>query len=972
MLSVFAKLTSALRRAWDETVAPPAFGEAPALRRLWRLRLGSAIVIAIPAHLFVAFYLAHATFAHYRTVRGTGDVEPLTVELLQLHLHDRLRRDYHHLFAGSGSASARLERLALRVRNDDLDRLDAELPPQDGPAGYVPGELEHRGVLYDVGLRYRGSRHWNWNYPQKSWKVRLDADRHLLGHDTLLLANSPEAEPLLELVALDLARRRGLMVPHFEPVWLEVNGSPLGVYFLEAPVDESVIRHARRFPWNIYSGNGAPVDPATRTSRLFESTEFWTKVAGPIGQDSDVAELEELLGQLRSADLPTFARFAEERLDLRAFAELDALDVVLGIDQHNYNENQKLYYDPYRGVFEPVVWNLRGGNHEPVVQRAPSPLVLRLSELAAFVELRDAAAWTLLEGEARPESITAGLAAWDERLREAFDQDPYWDAVDLLPKLGPYFEEMARPMDRRRQLESRAVELARIQERNAFLVRELASSALAATLFVPPAPRTGAEGDAEATASASASAVLRLEVDGRAPVELLAIEPRYSGTCEAPSLSWRRLPPSGGPEDAWHSATPAGRLPKPERLRPGTVRVARPPTPTRGQVRLTPAPRRFDLALDTGACQLAAVVLRARNARTSAGLEREITATTAAPPPPEACEVRFEPGPGGRALHPWCLGRRAVPAEERLGPGTVEIAETRTYEAGHHVVIAPGTTIRLARGASLVLRGRLTAVGRSDAPIRFTGDGWGFVAIEGEAAAGSSLAHVELTGGGEGRFAGRHYTAMLSVHDTSRFTLQDARIAEAQGEDALHLVYVRQARLERVAVVRSRTDGVDVEHADAVIKGLSVIGSGDDALDLMGARITAEDVNLLDCTDNGVSAGEQSEVVLRRAVIARCPLGLLVKNASRLEVEDVIVAAARVGIRVERLSDYYIGESSAQGAGLWLVAVDDPRQLVDKPSFKVKPYGAPKEGDLRSLLEPRGLADWSALVRWRGPEEARP
>ena len=125
------------------------------------------------------------------------------------------------------------------------------------------------------------------------------------------------------------------------------------------------------------------------------------------------------------------------------------------------------------------------------------------------------------------------------------------------------------------------------------------------------------------------------------------------------------------------------------------------------------------------------------------------------------------------------------------------------------------------------------------------------------------------------------------------------------------------------------------------------------------------------CTDNGVSAGEQSEVVLRRAVVARCPIGLLVKNSSRLEVEDVVVAAARVGIRVERQSDYYIGESSAQGSRLWFVAVDDARQLVDKPTFKVMPYGAPKDGDLRSLLQSRGLADWSALVRWPGPEEGR-
>jgi len=965
-LSVLAKLTSALRRTWDETVAPPAFGEAPALRRLWRLRLGSAIVIAIPAHLFVVFYLAQATFAHYRTVRGTGDAEPLTVELLQLHLYDRIRRDYHHLFAGSGSVSPKIERISLRLRNDDLDRLDAELPPQDGSGGYVPGELELRGSLYDVGLRYRGSRHWNWNYPQKSWKVRLEADRHLLGHETLLLGNSPEAEPLLELVALDLARRRGLMVTRFEPVWLEVNGSPLGVYFLEAPVDESVLRHAGRFPWNIYSGNGAPVDPATGTSRLFESAGFWTKAAGPIGQESDLAELVELLEQLHRADPVAFARFAEERLDLRAFAELDALDVVLGIDQHNYDENQKLYYDPYRGVFEPVVWNLRGANHEPVVQRAPSPLVLRLSELAAFVELRDGAAWALLEGDARPEALTASLKVWDERLQDAFDQDPYWDAVDLLPKLGPYFEEMARPMDRRRQLEARAVELGRVRERNDFLVRELSSLTLTASLHVPP------PGPVAEAVEAPAPAVLSLEVDGRAPLELLAVEPRYAGSCAAPGLSWRRQSPAGGPEDTWRPTEPSGRLQTPERLFPGTVRVARPPTPTRGPVRLAPAPRRFDLALDTGACRLASVVVRARNGRTAAELERTIVASAAPPPASEACAVRFEPGPGGRSLHPWCLGRRAAPVEERLGPGSVEIAETRTYEPGHHLIIEPGTTVHLGPGASLVARGRLTAVGRPDAPIRFVGERWGVIAIEGPAAAGSTVAHVELRGGGEGRHAGRHYTAMLSVHDTARFTLRDARLSEAQGENALHLVYVREAHLERVTVARSHTDGVDLEHAEVVARGLSVLDSGDDALDLMGAHLAAEDVNLLDCTDNGVSAGEQSEVALRGVVIARCPMGILVKNSSRVEVEDVVVAGARVGIRVERRSDYYLGESSARGAGLWFVAVDDPRQLVDKPTFAVKRQGAPEAQDLGALLQPRGLSDPSELVRWRGPGEARP
>lgn len=973
-------LLAGVRRLWDETVAPPIFGEAPTLRRVLRLRMASALVLALPAHLFVAFYLSQALLAHYRTVRGTGEAEPLSVELLHLHLHDRLWRDLHHLFVGSGSVPGRLERLSLRVHNADLDRLDANLPPQDGREGYVPGRLEHRGASYDVGVRYRGSNHWHWNYAQKSWKIRLADDRHLLGHDSILLTNSPDAEPLLEIAALELARRRGLMVPHLEPLWLEVNGHPLGVYLLEAPVDEAVLRHSRRFPWNIYSGNGGPTDPVTGVSRLFDSVTHWTKVASPLEQKEDMSELVELLEVIRQADLPGFAQFAQERLDLRAFAEYDAIDVLLGIDQHNYDENHKFYYDPYRGRFEPIVWNLRGGNHEPLVQRAPSPLTLRLGELPAFVDLRDAAVWELLQGDGQPEAIEARLDAWDTRLQAAFEQDPYWDAVNILPKLSPYYEDMVRPMNRAKQLEAREQELALFRERNEYLRGELARVRWSATLSVPAtSPRRGASlaGDAPEGGGEAGEpfAVLRFELDGRAPLELLSLEPRYAGDCRPQAPAWRRRV-SGGEarREPWQQSSSlfrGGAPPVLARLHPGTVRVPRRVTRTRGPVRLEPAPQIYDLELDGSGCSIESVLVRARNVRTGATYQELVPARTEAPPPPATCPVVFEPGPGGRGVHPWCGAPPPPPTTVRLGPGLVEIAQTRVYGVDEQVVIAPGTTVKLGRGASLVFHGRVTAVGRPGSPIRFTGEGWGVLAITGEAASGSSLADVEIDGGREGKVEGRHFTGMLSVHDTTGFRLRSARLRDAKGEDALHLVYARKATLDRLTVERSATDGIDLEHSDVTIHELVVRGAGDDTLDLMGVHLDAQEVSLLDCADNGISIGEESDVRLERAIIARCPMGLLVKNASRLALDQVVVVAARTGIRVERRSDYYLGESSAQGSGLWFIAVDDPRSLVDEPRFEVKPRGEPTREDLSELLGRLGLDQPFDLVGWTGPTEAR-
>lgn len=971
-MSYFSRIAHRIRRIWGETVAPPLLGEPPALRRLWRIRLRSALVLAVPAHLVMLFYLVQGCLAHHRTIRGTGEDQPLTLELLQLHVYDRLRRDFHRLTIGSGGPTASLERLSLHLRNDLIDRLDANLPPKDGAEGYVNGVLEYRNRRYQVDVRYRGSKHWNWNYPQKSFKIRLKDNRRLVGHETILLDNSPEAEPLLELVILDIARKRGLMVPHYDPVWLELNGAPFGVYFLEAPVDESVLRQARRFPWNIYSGNRAATNRETGVSRLFESATHWTKVAGPIGQGTDLSELEDLLQRIQRADPLAFQRYAEDRIDLKAFAEFDALDVVFGIDQHNYDENQKLYYDPHRGVFEPIVWNVRGGTHEPVVQRAPSPLVLRLSEMTSFVELRDQAVWQLLEGDGSGEALERALSRWDERLGDAFQQDPYWDAADLLPELSRYYEEMVRPMDRMRHVEARRVELAKLRERHDFLRRELGHSTLDASLFVSERDAGSAEDAAsKQLGQRPPSVVLRLTVGGRAPLDVLALTPRFASTCQSSRATFRRVPPAGRPDSDARDLVTAGAASADETLWPATVRVSRPVTPSRGGVRLEPAIRHYDYELVDASCTPESVLVRVRNRRTSAVIEQSAAPRTSAEPL-EPCPLVFQAGIGGRALHPRCAPPPRAAAEVHLGPGEHEVTGVTVYGPEQKVVIAPGTSIRLGPKASLVFRGQVVAEGLPDRPIRFHGQGFGAIAIQGKAAARSSLRHVDISGGSGAVVEGRHYSGMLNAYDTEHFSLSDARLHGATSEDLLHLAYVRRGILSRVRVEDGPSDGVDIEHSSVTIRSLTVAGVRDDALDLMAAKVTAKGLNLLDCGDNGVSAGEESEVILTDVLVARCPIGVLVKNASQLVVEDVLVASAKVGLRLERRSDYYRDESVTRGKRLWFLGVEEQHQLVDRPIFEVSPIGSPAAEDLASLFASRGLTQTSELVRYRGPAGGSP
>jgi hypothetical protein len=915
-------------------------------RRVLRMRSGTAVVLALPALLLVFWYTWQAVLRHSRAVAGTGVEEPLTAEVFQLHLHDLLRRDARRLVQGGQGPRGKLPTFALYLSNRALDRLDAT-PPTDGDSQYEDGELTFRGRKYDVRARYRGSKHWHWRYPQKSWKLRLESPTHLLGHETLLLLNSPEPEPLVELALLEIAKEQELLVPSFAPARLLLNENPMGLYFLEAPADEGTLRAARRFPWNLYSGNGAPPAPDTGVSRLFSDVSAWTKAAYPPGQERDLSELAALLQALGAERFSEFRRFAEQHLNLDAFARFDAVDIVFGIDQHNYGENQKLYFDPYRGRFEPVEWNLRGADHSGVLQRAASPLSLRLAELPAYAQRRNRLVWKLLEDDARPERLAQRLERWDERLGDAFEEDNLWDAVGLLPELNAYYAELVRPMDRSRQLAARRKFLHRMTERNAFLREELGRPQWELRLEVAPAVATPtrpapAMGSSDATVGVPppAGTVTRLTFGarGHAGFELEELSPEFEGNCAEAGWSWRRRLPLPFEAEAWSNVyTPSARVQA--LLPPGSWRAPRPVHPLRGRVRHEPELRHYVFELRSP-CPPVAVRARGRNAVTHASAElRAALSETPMQLPELVCSDRFEPNEGGRSQHPWCSEGASRVGESRdreavitLGPGVVAVTQTRVYDARTSVTIVPGTTFEMANGASMVFQGPLRAEGSPTSPIRWQGHAWGTLALTGPATRGSTLAHAEVRGAQKAVLGLTHFPAALSIHDTERVAIKHVSVFPARGgEDAVHLVYVKRAELDHVRIQGAPQDGVDLEYSSAKARDLDVVDSGDDAIDLMGTQLELVGAALLHCGGNGVSAGEETEVALTEVIVSACARGLLAKNASRLRAERVALSDLQNGVRVEQHSDWYEGESALRGRELFARATPLPLDLAGRP-----------------------------------------
>jgi len=87
--------------------------------------------------------------------------------------------------------------------------------------------------------------------------------------------------------------------------------------------------------------------------------------------------------------------------------------------------------------------------------------------------------------------------------------------------------------------------------------------------------------------------------------------------------------------------------------------------------------------------------------------------------------------------------------------GSVTVNTSLTIPSGVTLSVQPGTNVKFAGGASLVVNGVLNAVGTSSQPITFTSTGstspgsWGSIQLNGSAASNSTISYANIQYGTE-------------------------------------------------------------------------------------------------------------------------------------------------------------------------------------------------------------------------------
>lgn len=938
------------------------FGQPRLGERLLRIRFLSAFLLSAPALALTTWYAITALGAHWRHAAATEDPEPLSLELFHLHLHDRLRQDWRRLTMPEPLERSQLPTYGLMLSNDNLGQLERQLPPGDGDTYYVNGHFTRGEQIYPVRVRYRGSKAWHWLNPQKSWKVRVEDGLSFDGRTTFNLLNTPEPIPFDEHVVLEIARELGLLAPDYYPFRLIFNNVHLGVYFFETSPDEGMLRREQRMPGSIYSGNQGPIDPITGVDRLWKSPNVWQKVCAVKREAmNDISELEALLEVVERGTNRDFARFAERALDLEKYALFDALDIVFGTNQHDFGENHKLYFDPYRGRFEPIAWNFRGGQHEREFNRVENPLLLRLKQLPRYVSLRNAAVKRLLDGRCSPEALERRTAELLEELAPDQERDGYWDAYELLPRMGTYYRQLLRPMDRELQAAVVKAKEAESRERDRYLREVLAGPPPRTALGVAP-PDSG-ELTVDLLVEGFASFALT-EVGASWPSECVPEEWHlFADTNLSDELEFG--------EDLLVASGAEGEVSASElELFPATQIVSRPPHPTRGVIRTEPAPQRYRFFVSSDGCPAEHLTFRGKNQVTEepfeVSLEVGAVASVTSPPPVRSCaDDVFRAEPGAISVHPWC-STEPGPEEVSLGPGEVEVPETLVFEAHQSVAILPGTRFLLGEGASMIFLGRVEARGEAEAPIVFEPKGrrWGGVALQGPATAGSRWSHVHFRNGTQPLFGLIHLPGMVNVHDTEDVSLDHLLLRDnAESDDALHVAYVRDLRLKDSRFVGTAFDAIDLEFSQADLERITIIRPGDDCLDLMSSELTVRDTRLVACANNAISAGEETRLSVRDSLAARGARGILIKNSSTVELEGVLLYDQKLCVRLEPESQWYPGRSHVRGKVLHAVKCEEQVLAVGRKVQKLGRIESDLAPDALPALRGRvlGLESWSEL-----------
>jgi hypothetical protein len=217
--------------------------------------------------------------------------------------------------------------------------------------------------------------------------------------------------------------------------------------------------------------------------------------------------------------------------------------------------------------------------------------------------------------------------------------------------------------------------------------------------------------------------------------------------------------------------------------------------------------------------------------------------------------------------------------------GKITISGTVIVPKTVPLIVRPGTDITMKPGANILCYGGLSSIGTVEDPIRIHGDGtgeaWGTLAVV-RPPEKVVIKYSEFKDGGQAQINGMLFTGGFAVYDGD-LELVHSKFTEMQSEDAINLKNGRITMKDGL-VANNASDGIDIDFGTGEIKDSQFINNRGDGLDLSGSVVTVSGSWFENMGDKGISVGEDSHPIIVNNFFRNCTIAISTKDLSVAKV----------------------------------------------------------------------------------------
>ena len=410
---------------------------------IFKIRLPIALFISLLIISIVGSFVYSSLAEFYRYKKTINPTLELTEDRFHFFIQDAIEKEWIKLTAPKVQSDEQspLRTFRITVAQRDIDSLNINLPTS-GKDHFVKAYLtitEPNSItskkIYKIKLRYRGDSNSHWFYTQKSLRIKLAKDDTYDMSKTFNLINPPSQLSYRDSINYQFSKELGLISPKSIPSRVFINGRYMGVYLYLSQVDESLLRSHRLMPGSIYYGDGSPIKNGI--ADLWFNPIYWKKKASRNREEKNNREDIELFIKGVNSSGEKFNTFAKTYLNLEKYFAFIALDRVFGSQHHDFIHNHKIYFDPYKGKFEPISWDLRFWLPLKAKDLSFYPIQLKLASNPIYDAKIDKIVYTIINNNFI-DKIDKAYTKIINQIENDLKSDIYRDNAVALKQFAPY------------------------------------------------------------------------------------------------------------------------------------------------------------------------------------------------------------------------------------------------------------------------------------------------------------------------------------------------------------------------------------------------------------------------------------------------------------------------------------------------------------------------------------------------------